>query len=66
MEDEIEQCTVCDGPAVLLGMLGHTQHFRCRDCGMEWSHLGSFPDRSNLVGYRKRGVKEVKNARSNT
>jgi transposase-like protein len=30
-------CPYCDGQATLLGVLGHTQHFRCRDCGADFS-----------------------------
>lgn len=27
----------CDGPGIVLGSLGNRQHFRCRDCGMDFS-----------------------------
>ena len=27
-------CTICNGEAEQLGELGHTTHYRCRDCGM--------------------------------
>lgn len=30
-------CTVCDGPAVLLGSLGNRRHLRCRNCGATFS-----------------------------
>jgi hypothetical protein len=30
-------CPVCGGPGVLLGQLGRRVHFRCRNCGMDFS-----------------------------
>lgn len=30
-------CDVCGGPLMFLGKLGRRLHFRCRDCGLEWS-----------------------------
>jgi transposase-like protein len=30
-------CPVCGGPGVLLGTLGRRTHYRCRDCGMDFS-----------------------------
>lgn len=35
---EEAQCPVCDGPGSLLGHLGSRAHFRCRNCGMDYSH----------------------------
>jgi len=37
-EDEPAECPVCGGPGVILGTLGTRVHYRCRDCGMEFSH----------------------------
>jgi hypothetical protein len=32
------RCSCCDSPNLgLLGLLGRTAHFRCRDCGMDTS-----------------------------
>jgi hypothetical protein len=31
------QCPVCGGPAVAIGELGQRRHFRCRDCGIDFS-----------------------------
>lgn len=28
-------CPHCGGPLVLLGVLGHLTHLRCRDCGAQ-------------------------------
>jgi hypothetical protein len=36
-------CPTCSGPGMLLGNLGSKEHFRCRNCGMGWSHT-SPPD----------------------
>lgn len=33
--DVVPYCAVCGGPAELLGTLGRTTHYRCRDCGGE-------------------------------
>lgn len=37
--DEQPGCAVCDGDLVPLGTLGCRQHFRCRHCGLDQSHL---------------------------
>lgn len=37
-EEEGPACPVCEGgEGFLLGRLGRRSHFRCRDCGIEWS-----------------------------
>jgi rubredoxin len=33
----VNDCPVCDGPGVLLGDLGNLTHYRCRNCGMQFS-----------------------------
>lgn len=34
-------CPVCAAPErILLGTLGRTNHYRCRDCGMSYSKPG--------------------------
>jgi len=30
-----DACAYCDGPLMILGKLGHTEHYRCRHCGMD-------------------------------
>lgn len=35
--DDAPTCPACGGPGVLLGTLGRLEHFRCRDCGAEFS-----------------------------
>ncbi len=35
-------CEVCDGPLIVLGVLGNTVHLRCRNCGMD--HTGDPAD----------------------
>lgn len=30
-------CSLCGGILVLLGVLGRKRHWRCRDCGMDWT-----------------------------
>jgi tRNA(Ile2) C34 agmatinyltransferase TiaS len=30
-------CPMCGGTGMLLGQLGHREHYRCRDCGMDYS-----------------------------
>jgi tRNA(Ile2) C34 agmatinyltransferase TiaS len=30
-------CPACDGPGFLLGGLGNLTHYRCRDCGVDFS-----------------------------
>jgi rubredoxin len=29
-------CPMCGGPGIFLGSLGHTEHYRCRDCGWDY------------------------------
>jgi transposase-like protein len=36
LTDEVN-CPVCGGPGMELGTLGNRQHFRCRNCGMDFS-----------------------------
>lgn len=36
-------CPACDGPATVLGSLGHRRQFRCRDCGATWSRATRAP-----------------------
>lgn len=31
-------CTLCPGVGTRMGTLGTRTHYRCRDCGSEWSH----------------------------
>ncbi len=38
-EDEcLRTCPVCEGWGTRLGRLGNRIHFRCRDCGWNFSH----------------------------
>lgn len=32
-----ETCSICDGPLMPLGQLGRLMHYRCRNCGMQFS-----------------------------
>ena len=37
-DEEAPECPVCvTGYGIELGTLGHRTHFRCRNCGCEWS-----------------------------
>lgn len=36
-DEDVAFCPICDGEGVLLGTLGHLQHFRCRCCGAGFS-----------------------------
>lgn len=31
-------CPLCGGPSVVLGDLGSRRHYRCRNCGGQFSH----------------------------
>jgi hypothetical protein len=37
-EEGSPECPGCGGPGVVLGTLGNRAHFRCRNCGMDFSH----------------------------
>jgi tRNA(Ile2) C34 agmatinyltransferase TiaS len=34
-------CSICGGPALELGSLGCVKHYRCRNCGMQFSEKKS-------------------------
>lgn len=36
-EQEAPSCPACNGPGVYMGTLGNLDHFRCRNCGMDFS-----------------------------
>lgn len=36
-DERLHVCPECLGEGRLLGTLGSTDHYRCRDCGWEWS-----------------------------
>ena len=46
-----EVCSFCGGPGILLGSLGSREHFRCRNCGTEWSAKKD-PDNSYEVSFQ--------------
>ena len=52
LREEVEadeaECPMCGGPGVSLGQLGRLHHYRCRNCGVGFSHETSLP-RSRLV-----------------
>ncbi len=35
----MKTCKLCGGPLGLLGALGSMKHYRCRDCGMNFSKM---------------------------
>lgn len=37
MDDESASCGMCGGQATPLGTLGTLSHYRCRNCGMDFS-----------------------------
>ena len=37
-EGSLPSCPTCGGPGMPLGQLGRRTHFRCRNCGMDFSH----------------------------
>ena len=39
LESEPHECPLCGGPAASMGTLGRREHFRCRDCGAEFSQV---------------------------
>jgi DNA-directed RNA polymerase subunit RPC12/RpoP len=36
-EEDTYACPVCDGPSDELGPLGNRIHYRCVNCGTDWS-----------------------------
>ena len=50
---EPELCPVCGGPGIELGTLGRLTHFRCQNCGWEWSENfqddGRYPQADDLT-----------------
>jgi DNA-directed RNA polymerase subunit RPC12/RpoP len=37
-EMDIANCPACDGPGMLLGEMAGRVHYRCRNCGLDFSH----------------------------
>jgi transposase-like protein len=37
MNEHVHYCPICDGHGEHLGGLGHLDHYRCRQCGMNFS-----------------------------
>lgn len=37
----MRKCRLCGGILMLLGSLGKRKHYRCRNCGMDWSYKKS-------------------------
>ena len=33
----ITMCPMCNGPGIVLGSLGRLTHFRCRNCGWDFT-----------------------------
>lgn len=50
------RCPACDGTSYLLGSLGHTRHYRCRDCGWDFSRTPKRPIATEYISIRDRGV----------
>jgi hypothetical protein len=44
MEHDTMICEVCDGEGLFLGNLGNLAHYRCRDCGIQFSVEGAEGD----------------------
>jgi len=42
-EDVSLECPQCEGPGMLLGRLGGRTHYRCRNCGWDFSQTGENP-----------------------
>lgn len=57
------ECPICGGPGVELGQLGATHHFRCRNCGMQFSHTAEEVPWSAGHSKRKKRAAKPKNAR---
>ncbi len=51
-------CPVCDGVGKLLGCLGNTLHFRCIQCGKEWSHSMTPQEIAEYKEFQKRMAAE--------
>lgn len=37
--NDLPSCPSCGGPAQLLGILGARAHYRCHDCGQDFSQV---------------------------
>ena len=56
-EDEEASCPQCSGPGIPLGSLGSRAHYRCRDCGMGFSH-DKAEDESNTFSFDRKTSSE--------
>ena len=43
----MDECEMCGGPLEALGALGNRNHYRCRNCGMEFSSESPPPEPNN-------------------
>lgn len=50
-------CKICGGPLMELGSLGRRKHYRCRNCGIDFSKMGRAPRRKRSV-YDSRKTKK--------
>lgn len=44
-ESSFSNCPACGASNVPMGVLGTRRHYRCRDCGIEWSEEGGDVER---------------------
>ena len=51
----MNECPLCAGPGISLGLLGSREHFSCRNCGMEFSRKENSHAEVDAFGY---GVEE--------
>lgn len=52
--EDTQECPACEGTGEGMGSLGSRKHYRCRDCGIDFSKSGSEASAST-----KRGMREV-------
>jgi tRNA(Ile2) C34 agmatinyltransferase TiaS len=49
----MQNCNLCDGDLALLGSLGSTNHYRCVNCGMQFSEK---PLRDYVCFFRQKRI----------
>ena len=42
-------CPICEGQALVLGTLGRLNHYRCRDCGMDFAYQTEKEENERMV-----------------
>lgn len=58
----MNECPLCAGPGISLGLLGSREHFSCRACGMEFSRKVEYDEVDSFGNFLAEPVEGVSGA----